>query len=133
MSCFHQPPSLNSNLTFIPAQLPQPSQQLKQDNIVNLIDVFRKKGKMYLVFEYVERTILEDLENNPNGLDPLYLKKIMYQLFKALDFIHSNNIVHRDIKPENLLVSKNGVLKLCDFGFARTLATPGAKYTVCFH
>jgi len=42
----------------------------------------------------------------------------------------ATQIIHRDIKPENLLVSKHGVLKLCDFGFARMLAKPGARFTV---
>ena len=41
--------------------------QLKHDNIVNLIEVFRRKGKLYLVFEYVDRTILEDLEKHPEA------------------------------------------------------------------
>ena len=50
-------------------------QQLKHDNIVNLIEVFRRKGKLHLVFEFVERTILEDLERNPDGMDPLETKK----------------------------------------------------------
>ncbi|KAK1931615.1 Cyclin-dependent kinase-like 2 [Phytophthora citrophthora] len=103
--------------------------QLKHENIVNLLEVFRMKGKLYLVFEFVEKTILEEIERHPDGLDPLTLKKLMWQLVRAINFCHQHNIIHRDIKPENLLVSRNGVLKLCDFGFARPLASAGAKYT----
>ncbi|KAJ3391979.1 Cyclin-dependent kinase-like 3 [Lobulomyces angularis] len=108
--------------------------QLKNDNIVNLLDVFRRKGKLYLVFEHVDHTILEDLDKAPHGLpDDVArgdtVRKNMWQLLKAVDYLHSHNVIHRDIKPENILVSINGVLKLCDFGFARTLAGPGAKYT----
>ena len=44
----------------------------------------------------------------------------MWQILKAMAFIHSHNIIHRDVKPENMLLSKNGVLKICDFGFARS-------------
>ena len=103
--------------------------QLKHDNIVNLIEVFRRKGKLYLVFEYVDRTILEDLEKHSDGLGLDNVKKITWQLCRAIEFCHAHNVIHRDIKPENLLVSKHGALKLCDFGFARTLAGPKAKYT----
>jgi len=103
--------------------------QLKHDNIVNLIEVFRRKGKLHLVFEFVERTILEDLERNPDGMDPLECKKCLWQLLRSIEYCHSHNVIHRDIKPENLLISRNGTLKLCDFGFARTLAGPGARYT----
>jgi cyclin-dependent kinase-like len=103
--------------------------QLNHDNIVNLIEVFRRKGKLYLVFEFVERTILDDLEANPNGLNADLVKANMWQLIRSINFCHSHNIIHRDVKPENLLVSKHGTLKLCDFGFARTLAGPGIKAT----
>ncbi|MCL4129257.1 UNVERIFIED_CONTAM: hypothetical protein GTU68_016683 [Idotea baltica] len=47
--------------------------------------------------------------------------KVIYQLLKAIEFCHSENVIHRDVKPENILLTKDGVLKLCDFGFARTL------------
>ncbi|KAJ2993686.1 Cyclin-dependent kinase-like 3 [Globomyces sp. JEL0801] len=107
--------------------------QLKNENIVNLIEVFRRKGKLYLVFEHVDHTILEDLDHHPTGLSDTpendMVRKCMWQLLKAMDFLHCHNVIHRDIKPENILVSVNGVVKLCDFGFARTLAGPGAKYT----
>ncbi|KAG3223672.1 Cyclin-dependent kinase-like 2 [Phytophthora cactorum] len=103
--------------------------QLKHENIVSLLEVFRMKGKLYLVFEFVEKTILEEIERHPDGLDPLTLKNLMWQLVRAITFCHQHNIIHRDIKPENLLVSRNGVLKLCDFGFARPLASAGARYT----
>lgn len=63
----------------------------------------------------------------------MQVRKYIYQLVKAVHWCHQNNIVHRDIKPENLLISSVagdvGKLKLCDFGFARTLPTPDASIT----
>lgn len=98
---------------------------------MNLLEVFRRKGKLYLVFEHVDHTILEDLDQYPNGMrddrEQDMVRKSMWQLLKAMDFLHSHNVIdfkkviHRDIKPENILVSLHGVVKLCDFGFARTL------------
>ncbi|XP_070554367.1 cyclin-dependent kinase-like 5 isoform X2 [Ptychodera flava] len=104
--------------------------QLKQDNIVELREAFRRKGKLYLVFEYVERNMLEVLEELPNGVPPEKVRSYIYQLVKAIHWCHSNDIIHRDIKPENLLISNDGTLKLCDFGFARNLTGSGnANYT----
>ncbi|KAM7405915.1 hypothetical protein PAMP_000328 [Pampus punctatissimus] len=88
---------------------------LKQDNIVELKEAFRRRGKLYLVFEYVERNMLELLEELPNGAPPDKVRSYIYQLIKAINWCHKNEIVHRDIKPENLLISSEDVLKLCDF------------------
>eukprot|EP00794_Sanderia_malayensis_P007546 gene7546-8383_t len=103
---------------------------LKQDNIVELKEAFRRRGRLYLVFEYVEKNMLELLEDLPNGVPKPKLRNFIYQLIKAVQWCHVNDVIHRDIKPENLLISKNDVLKLCDFGFARAITGSGtAQYT----
>ncbi|XP_077606497.1 cyclin-dependent kinase-like 2 [Crocuta crocuta] len=103
--------------------------QLRHENLVNLLEVCKKKKRWYLVFEFVDHTILDDLELCPNGLDYQLVQKYLFQIINGIGFCHSHNIIHRDIKPENILVSQSGVVKLCDFGFARTLAAPGEVYT----
>ncbi|KAH9495461.1 Cyclin-dependent kinase-like 2 [Bulinus truncatus] len=103
--------------------------QLHHDNLVNLIETFRKRKRLYLVFEFVDHTILDELEKCPNGLDENTCRRILWQVLRGVEFCHAHNIIHRDIKPENLLISKSGIVKICDFGFARTLAQPGEAYT----
>nr|CAB3229509.1 cyclin-dependent kinase-like 2 [Phallusia mammillata] len=103
--------------------------KLRHENLVNLIEVFRRRKRLYLVFEFVDHTVLDDLEKYPNGLSEMTVRKILWQVLRGVEFCHSHNIIHRDIKPENILNSRSGVIKLCDFGFARTLAAPGEIYT----
>ncbi|XP_077439344.1 cyclin-dependent kinase-like 5 isoform X2 [Vanacampus margaritifer] len=103
---------------------------LKQENIVELKEAFRRRGKLYLVFEYVEKNMLELLEELPNGVPAEKARSYIYQLIKAIHWCHKHDIVHRDIKPENLLISSDDILKLCDFGFARNLSEgTDANYT----
>lgn len=107
---------------------------------MELIEWFREKKQCFLVFEYVEwvsasiisyrlfvhqcsslhsKNMLQVLQEHPDGLPIEQVRQLSYQLFSAIYWCHSHEIIHRDIKPENLLISKNFVLKLCDFGFAR--------------
>lgn len=51
------------------------------------------------------------------------IKKVMQQLLNGLYYIHNNKILHRDMKAANVLITKNGVLKLADFGLARAFST----------
>ncbi|CAG4956175.1 unnamed protein product [Parnassius apollo] len=103
--------------------------KLRHDHLVNMIEVFRRKRRFYLVFEYLDHTLLDELEASPGGLGEDTAKKHMYQLLKGIDYCHQNSIIHRDVKPENVLVSNTGIVKLCDLGFARALAAPGEPYT----
>ena len=103
--------------------------QFRHENLVNLIEVFRQKKKIHLVFEFIDHTVLDELQHYCHGLESKRLRKYLFQILRAIEYLHNNNIIHRDIKPENILVSQSGVVKLCDFGFARTLAAPGEVYT----
>ena len=97
-------------------------QLLKHENVVEFKNAFKKKGNLFLVFEYVEKNLLELLQESPSGLEPSLIKKLIYQLCKAIKYLHDQNVIHRDIKPENLLINNDMILKLCDFGFARKIS-----------
>lgn len=103
--------------------------QLKHINLVNLLEVFRKKRRLHLVFEYCDHTVLHELDRNPRGVPGEQVKNIMWQTLQAVNFCHKRNCIHRDVKPENILLTKRGIVKLCDFGFATMFTGPDAYYT----
>ena len=67
-------------------------QTLRHENLVNLLEVFRRKKKLFLVFEFVDRTILDDLERFPYGLPDDEVKSISFQVLRGLEFCHSHNV-----------------------------------------
>uniref|UniRef100_A0A1B6CAC5 Cyclin-dependent kinase-like 2 n=1 Tax=Clastoptera arizonana TaxID=38151 RepID=A0A1B6CAC5_9HEMI len=101
---------------------------LKHPNLVNLIEVFRRKRKLHLVFEFCDHTVLHELEKYPQGCPEDKVKSITWQTLQGVEYCHQHNCIHRDVKPENILLTAQGVVKLCDFGFAR-LMSPGENYT----
>ncbi|XP_043258075.1 cyclin-dependent kinase-like 4 isoform X1 [Colletes gigas] len=101
---------------------------LKHPNLVNLLEVFRRKRKLHLVFEYCEYTLLNEMERYPNGCPEITTKQLTWQILQGVAYCHRLGCVHRDVKPENILITGDGVVKLCDFGFARMLS-PGENYT----
>ena len=97
-------------------------QKLHHPNVVDFQEAYKRKGNLYLVFEFVEKNLLELLQEHPQGLEPNLIRHLIYQLCKAIKYMHDQNIIHRDVKPENLLITENMELKLCDFGFARIIS-----------
>ena len=105
-------------------------QMLKHDNVVDFQEAFIYKKNLFLVFEYVEKNLLEVLEKSPDGLNPKLIRSFVFQMCKAVHYLHINNMIHRDVKPENLLIDENMQLKLCDFGFARKITLDGNNNNV---
>jgi len=108
---------------------------VRHPNIVNLraffysqSDTRRDEVYLNLVLEFVPETVYRSCRNYTKAkqsMPILAVRLYMYQIFRALAYIHSLGVCHRDIKPQNLLINpRTGVLKLCDFGSAKILV-PG--------
>lgn len=93
------------------------------DNIVKLTDVMKadNDNDIYLVFEYMETDLHAVI--HANILEDVHKRYIMYQLLRAMKYIHSGNILHRDLKPSNILLNSDCLVKVADFGLARSVAT----------
>jgi serine/threonine protein kinase len=100
-------------------------------NIVEMYETFIDEGEGFLVMEYVEGRSLQDifqsLARSRTWLDPEEALDYFKQLLDGLSFAHSHAIFHRDIKPSNILVSKIGVVKLVDFGLAKSMVAGAAE------
>ncbi|KAG2470008.1 STK36 kinase, partial [Polypterus senegalus] len=94
---------------------------LKHPNIVLLLDSFETEREVVVVTEYAEGELFQILEDD-GRLPESQVCQIACQLVSALYYLHSHRILHRDMKPQNILLGKSGVVKLCDFGFARAMS-----------
>ncbi|XP_010868724.2 serine/threonine-protein kinase 36 isoform X2 [Esox lucius] len=94
---------------------------LQHPNIVLLLDSFETEREVVVVTEYAEGELFQILEDDGN-LPETQVREIACQLVSALYYLHSHRILHRDMKPQNILLGKGGVVKLCDFGFARAMS-----------
>lgn len=93
---------------------------LNDPNIVSVLDVGSQEIYNYIVMEYVKGKTLKDLIREKGRLSYDISLSIAIQVAKALDCAHKNNIIHRDIKPQNILVAEGEVIKVTDFGIAKS-------------
>ena len=104
--------------------------ELNHINIVKLYEVLHSVKKLTLVFEYVEQDLKKIIDStNGKGLEMKYVKSFLYQLLKGVDYIHKHKVLHRDLKPQNLLINKDNIVKIGDFGLARGYGIPVKNYT----
>lgn len=92
------------------------------DNIVKLQNVLKADNDkdIYLVFDYMETDLHAVIR--ANILQDIHKQYIIYQMLKALKYMHSGELLHRDMKPSNILLNADCLVKLADFGLARSIA-----------
>jgi len=94
-------------------------EKLDHKNILRFIDLIEKDQSLYIVTEYIDGHNLKELVNA--GLEIDQKIEIILQIAEALDYVHSNGIIHRDIKPSNIMVNKEDIVKILDFGIANLM------------
>ncbi|KAF1545877.1 Serine/threonine-protein kinase 36, partial [Eudyptula albosignata] len=95
---------------------------LHHPNIIQMLDSFETDKEVVVVTDYAEGELFQILEDDGSLPEDQQVQTIAAQLVSALYYLHSHRILHRDMKPQNILLGKDGVVKLCDFGFARAMS-----------
>lgn len=96
---------------------------LSHPNIVNVYDVGEDNGIYYIVMELVEGITLKEYIQKNGRLKSDEAIDFAIQIAQGLEIAHENHTIHRDIKPQNIIVSKNGGIKVTDFGIARAASS----------
>ena len=100
----------------------QSSASLVHNNIVSVYDVGEEDGINYMVMEYVDGITLKEYIKTRGALPWQEACDFAIQIGQGINEAHSINIVHRDIKPQNILMTKDKILKVTDFGIAKAVA-----------
>jgi eukaryotic-like serine/threonine-protein kinase len=95
--------------------------RLSHPNIVTVIDRGDDDGRQYIVFEHVEGENLKELVLRTGRMSVRRALELALAVADGLSFAHDHGLVHRDVKPQNVLLSREGDVKVTDFGIARSL------------
>jgi len=75
---------------------------------------------LYLVFDFMETDLHAVIR--ADILEEIHKKFVVYQILKAIKYMHSGDLIHRDLKPSNILLNSECLVKIADFGLARSVA-----------
>jgi len=104
--------------------------RLQHLNIVQIREFLIDQGRYYIVMEFIEgETLAERLKRLAAPLPANEALAIFRQALQGLGFAHAQGIIHRDMKPSNIMLTREGVAKLTDFGIARAVGVPGLTRT----
>lgn len=92
---------------------------LSHPNIVTIYDVSVRSDAKYIVMEYIEGITLKNYMLKKGKMETGEILSMIEQVLGALEHAHQKGIVHRDIKPQNIMLLKNGIVKVTDFGIAK--------------
>jgi serine/threonine-protein kinase len=96
---------------------------LVHPNVVPVLHSGDDRGAHYIVMEFVEGEDLKAVLRREGALDPQRASRIAAEVCRALEYAHGRGIVHRDIKPQNILITRDGQVKVTDFGIARAVSS----------
>lgn len=99
-------------------------------NIIKFYDVIQIFNIVYILLEYCELNNLFNFIDAEKGMNEDIALYFFYQITESINYLHSNNIIHRDIKPENILITKDFIPKICDFGWSSEVKDT-IKYSIC--
>ena len=95
--------------------------RLSHPNVVNIYDIGQDDDIHYLVMEHIDGDNLKEMIEEKGVFEPTTALEIAIQMCEALEVAHRNNIIHCDIKPHNILITRDGKVKVTDFGIARAV------------
>ncbi|GKX66260.1 Stk1 family PASTA domain-containing Ser/Thr kinase [Inconstantimicrobium mannanitabidum] len=98
-------------------------------NIVNILDVGTQDDVNYIVMEYINGKTLKQIINENGKMSYQAAINIGIKVANALDCAHRNNVIHRDIKPQNIMVTPEGIVKVTDFGIAKSVDAATISFT----
>ena len=101
--------------------------RLNHPNIVAIYDWGQYENSYFICMEYVEGQSLQEIIDKHGILSPKTTAKYAIQICNALEVAHDNNLIHRDIKPQNIIVTTDGIVKITDFGIAKSLIEDNTK------